>query len=94
VDSADPYLTEKTLSTLLFAPNALLYIECIETNVVKFEDRASIIDTIEKRWDGGKVIASYLDGHADRLSEQEIPAEDPETERTSSRFWRGIDPER
>jgi len=94
VDSVDPYLTEKTQSNLLFAPNALLYIECIESNVVKFEDRAAIIDTIEKRWDGGKVIASYLDGHADRLSEKEIPAEDPEMERVSSRFWRGVDPDR
>lgn len=94
VDSEDPYLTEKTQSNLLFAPNALLYIECIETNVVKFENRADIVDTIEKRWDGGKVIASYLDGHADRLSEKEIPEEDPEVERVSSRFWRGVDPAR
>lgn len=94
VESPDPYLTEKTMSNLLFAPNALLYIECIETNVVLFENREDIIDTIEQRWDGGKVIAAYLDGHADRLSENEIPEEDPRTERVSSRFWRGVDPER
>lgn len=94
VESSDPYLTEKTLSNLLFAPNAMLYIECSEPNVVKHEDRKAIIDTLEQRWDGSKVIAVYLDGHADRLSEREIPEDDPETDRVSSRFWRGVDPER
>ena len=94
VESPDPYLTEKTLSNLLFATNAMLYIECIEPNVVLFEDREKIIETIEKRWDGSKVITSYLDGHADRLSENEIPDEDPEVDRVSSRFWRGIDADR
>lgn len=94
VESSDPYLTEKTLSNLLFSPNAMLYIECIEPNVVMFEDRQAIIDTIEKRWDGSKVIAAYLDGHAERLAEREIPDADPKMDRRSSRFWRGIDADR
>ncbi len=91
VESSDPHLTEKTLSNLLFAPNAMLYIECSEPNVVTFEERQAIIDTINQRWDGSKVIATYLDGHADRLSEKEIPEADPMTDMRSSRFWRGVD---
>lgn len=94
VESSDPFLTEKALSNLLFAPNAMLYIECIEPNVVKHEDRQAIIDTIEKRWDGGKVIAAYLDGHAERLAEREIPDADPKGDMRSSRFWRGVDADR
>jgi hypothetical protein len=94
VESSDPYLTEKTLSNLLFAPNAMLYIECIETNVVRHEDRESIIDTIDERWDGSRVIAVFLDGHADRLAERDIPEDDPMTDVKSSRFWRGVEAER
>lgn len=92
VSSSDPYLTEKTLSNLLFAPAAMLYIDCNDANVVKFDERQLIIDTIEKRWDGGKVIVAYLDGHVERLSENQIPEASPETDRESSRFWRGVDP--
>ena len=89
--SPDPWLTEKTLSNLIFLPNAMLYIECMETNVVSFDDRDLIIDTIEQRWDGTKAIAGFLDGHVSRLKEREIPQEDPQTDRESSRFWRGVD---
>jgi len=92
VDSPDPYLTEKTMSNLLFAPRAMLYIDCIETNVVRFEDRQLIVDTIEQRWDGGKAIVAFLDGHVERLAEDEIPATEPDSDRESSRFWRGVDP--
>ena len=91
-NSGDPYLTEKTLSNLLFMPNAMLYIENKESNLVDFEDRDSIIETMEERWDGSKTIAAYLDGHAERLREESIPEEDPEVDRLSSRFWRGVDP--
>ncbi len=90
VQSADPWLTEKTLSNLVFAPRAMLYIDNIESNVVRFENRQQIVDTIEKRWDGGKVIAAFLDGHAERLAENDIPAGDPRNDRESSRFWRGL----
>ena len=93
-DSSDPYLTEKTLTNLVFSPNALLYIECADPNVVKYEDRDAIIETIKTRWDGSKVIAAYLDGHADRLAESQIPDQDPETDTVSSRFWRGVDAKR
>lgn len=92
IDSTDPYLTEKTLSNLLFAPRAMLYIDSIETNVVRYEDLDEIADTIEKRWKGGKAIVAFLDGHAERLKENEIPREDPQSDRESSRFWRGVDP--
>ena len=93
-DSPDPDLTEKTLTNLIFLPNALLYIECTDPNVVRYEDRDAIIETIKTRWDGSKVIAAYLDGHADRLAENQIPDQDPETDIKSSRFWRGVDARR
>lgn len=93
VSSPDPWLTEKTMSNLLFAPRAMLYIDCIEENVVKHENRDLIVETIEKRWNGGKAIVAFLDGHAERLSEKEIPEEDPNGDRESSRFWRGVDPD-
>ncbi len=93
VNSPDPFLTEKTLSNLVFAPNALLYIDCDESNVIMFDDRSLVIDTLENRWDGGKAIAAYIDGHAERLSENEIPSEDPQSDLRSSRFWRGINPD-
>lgn len=88
--SEDPWLTEKTLSNLLFTPNAMLYIDC-EENLVDHGDRKKIIDTIEERWDGGKAITAFLDGHVDRLSENDIPEADPNSDRESSRFWRGVD---
>jgi prepilin-type N-terminal cleavage/methylation domain-containing protein len=91
VDSDDPYLTEKTMASLGFPTNAMLYIDCTEENVVRHEDRDLIIDTLEERWDGSKVIAFFLDGHAERLDENQIPEKDPESDRESSRFWRGVD---
>lgn len=91
VSSGDPFLTEKTLDNLLFKPNAMLYVDCMELNVVRFGDLQAIIDTIDQRWQGGKAIVGYLDGHVERLSEQEFPVADPNTDRISSRFWRGVD---
>ncbi|MEM7700139.1 MAG: prepilin-type N-terminal cleavage/methylation domain-containing protein [Verrucomicrobiota bacterium] len=93
VSSSDPYLTEKTLANLTYMPKAMLYIECSEPNVVDFEDRETIIATFEERWSGGKGIVTFLDGHAERLGENEIPDADPETDRESSWFWRGVDPD-
>ena len=90
-DSPEPWLTEKTLSNLLFMPNALLYIENKESNLIDFDDREAIIETMEERWEGSKVIAAFLDGHAERLKENQIPEADPNTDRESSRFWRGVD---
>ena len=95
VQSSDPYLTEKTLSNLLHAPQAMLFIECSEPNVVRFEDREAIIETGKERWgEKGKIIVAFLDGHAERLTPNQIPEEDPmnEDSRLSSRFWRGVDP--
>jgi len=94
VDSSDPYLTEKTLANLVHSPRAMLYIECSEPNVVRFEDREAIIETGVERWgERGKIIAAFVDGHAERLSPDQIPEADPESDdRESSRFWRGVDP--
>ena len=93
-DVLDPWLTEKTLSNLLFMPNALLYIENKESNLVNFEDRSAIIETMRERWDGKKAIAAFLDGHAERIKEDQIPENDIYTDRESSRFWRGVDADR
>ena len=79
------------MANLVFAPKAMLYIDCIEQNVVKYEDRELILDTMDERWDGGKVIAFFLDGHAERIGESQIPDRDPTSDRESSRFWRGVD---
>ncbi len=91
-DSPDPWLTEKTLSNLLFAPNAMLYIECMEQNVIDFTNIDLIEDTAKARWGGKRAITGYLDGHVERLSIRDIPTQDPMTDRLSSRFWRGVDP--
>lgn len=94
VPSDDPYLTEKTLSNLVHAPRAMLYIECAEPNVVRFEDREAIIETGVERWgENKKIITAFLDGHAERILPSDIPEEDPDgQDRDSSRFWRGVDP--
>ncbi len=89
--STDPFLTEKTMSNLIHAPSAMLYIDCSEVNIVDFQDREKIVETINLRWDGGKGIAGFLDGHVDRLREEDIPDENPEQDLESSRFWRGVD---
>jgi len=90
--SSDPYLTEKTMSNLIHAPSAMIFIDCSETNIVEFQDREKIVETIDQRWDGGKAIAGFLDGHVDRLREEDIPEKNPDTDLQSSRFWRGVDP--
>jgi prepilin-type N-terminal cleavage/methylation domain-containing protein/prepilin-type processing-associated H-X9-DG protein len=91
VESEDPYLTEKTLANIIFSPKAMLYIDCIEQNVVDFNDMKLLEETSENRYKGGKLIAAFVDGHAERLTFNQIPDEDPTTDRESSRFWRGID---
>ncbi|MEM9017212.1 MAG: hypothetical protein AAGC68_09360, partial [Verrucomicrobiota bacterium] len=92
VQSPDPWLTEKSLSNLVFAPNAMVIIDCAEKNVVMFEDREFIIDAATERWgEKGKVIVGFLDGHAERIAKEQIPDEDPQVDRLSSRFWRGVD---
>jgi len=90
--SDDPWLTEKTLSNIPFASNAMLYVECMEKNVVEFQDLDLILETAEGRWDGKKVIVGYLGGNVERIRPSAIPTESPENDRDSSRFWRGVDP--
>jgi len=93
IGSEEPYLTEKTMSNFL-QPTAMIFIECNEKNVIMATDRDHVIDTINDRWGGTKVIATFLDGHAERLSEQEIPSGPVDSDREASRFWRGVDPRR
>jgi len=93
IDSDDPYLTEKTMSNFL-QPTAMIFTECNEKNVIMASDRSDVVDTIKERWAGTKVIATFLDGHAERLSEHEIPSGPVESDREASRFWRGVDPRR
>ncbi|MEM7600920.1 MAG: type II secretion system protein [Verrucomicrobiota bacterium] len=89
----DAWLTEKTMANLTHSPNAMLYIDCSEENVVMFEDRDLIVQAITDRWGAGKQgIVAFADGHIDKLRPSEIPEEDPDTDRFSSRFWRGVDP--
>ena len=92
--SSDPYLTEKTYSNLIFAPNAMLFIENEESNIVMYEDRDAILETFETRWGGTRPVgvAAFLDGHAETLNDTTIPDQDPDSDRKSSRFWRGVDP--
>ncbi|HRQ90709.1 MAG TPA: type II secretion system protein, partial [Bacteroidia bacterium] len=84
VDSPDPYLTEKTLTRLEFHPNTMLYVECMESNVIMFEDRSEIEKTFENRWGGKRGLVAFLDGHIDRLRIEDIPDDDPESDRDSS----------
>lgn len=94
VSSGDPYLTEKTLSNILMAPRAMLFIECKDPNVVRYEDRGEIVSTLKERWGArGKAIVAFADGHAERLSEEEIPSGGITSDREASRFWRGVDPQ-
>lgn len=94
VDTSDPYLTEKTMTNLVFSPKAMIYIDCEEKNYVMFEDRQMVLDAITTRYGrNGKGIVAFLDGHAERLRESDIPADDPDSDRESSRFWRGVDPQ-
>lgn len=90
--SSDPYLTEKTYSNMIFAPNAMLFIENEDSNIVMFEDRQAIIDTFDKRWGKETGVASFVDGHAETLNDNTVPDMDPKSDRMSSRFWRGVDP--
>jgi len=72
----------------------MIFIERSEKNVIMATDRDHVIDTVNERWGGTKVIATFLDGHGQRLSEQEIPSGPVESDREASRFWRGVDPRR
>ena len=88
--SSRPELTEKNMARLIFAPNALLYIENQDSNVIGFRDLQDIIDTAEMRWSTNKVLATFLDGHAANMPVMDIPDKDPYSDRESSRFWRGV----
>lgn len=93
VSSSNPYLTEKSMANLLQSPQAMLFIDCQEKNVIMAEDIGLIEETVETRYKGrGKLVVCYLDGHADRIRFEDIPDGDIETDREASRFWRGVDP--
>lgn len=91
--ASDPWLTEKANSK--FEPvAAMVFIDCIDQNIVMASDYSLIIDTAEKRYDGKRLLAAYLDGHVAKMHPNELPDGDPETDRESSLFWRGVMPER
>jgi prepilin-type N-terminal cleavage/methylation domain-containing protein len=91
--AADPWLTEKAIAK--FDPvSAMLFIDCIDQNIVMATDRGLIIEAADQRYDGKRVLAAFLDGHVDKLIPKDVPEADPETDRRSSLFWRGILPER
>jgi len=83
------WLTEKTLGNLAFQTNAMLFIDCMEQNVVMAEDVQMIRDAAERN--GGKhIISGFLDGHVDKLKVGEIPDGDINSDMDASRFWRGV----
>lgn len=88
----DPYFSEKSVSK--FDPaKAMLYIDCSETNVVDFDDIASIEETAEERYDGRRVMVAFLDGRVQKMDPDEIPQEGLDSDRETSLFWRGVLPE-
>ncbi len=88
----NPWYSEKALSK--FEPAAaMLFIDCSEPNVVMAEDLPSILETAEERYDGKRVAVCYLDGRVQKIHPDEIPASDPESDRESSLFWRGVLPD-
>ncbi len=91
--TSDPYLTEKSRSKLVHSPQALLFIDCAESNVVMASDLSLIKDTIEERWNDKYAICAFLDGHVAQYKKGEIPDGEPKTNLEASRFWRGVDPE-
>ncbi len=90
-NSSDPELTNKNMTKIPHP--ALLYTENQDSNVIGFEDREAIIETGKKRWSSKKIICSFLDGSCNNLSATDIPSEDMNSDRQSSRFWRGVDPD-
>lgn len=91
--STDPELTNKNLARILHRPQALLFIENEESNVIGYEDVEMILETGKKRWSSKKVLAGFLDGSARSLGKRDIPADEIDEDREASRFWRGVDPD-
>ena len=89
----DEWLSEKTRANLVHAPAAMLYVDCIESNVVMATDRQLILDTIEERWGGAFAVTAFLDGHVEKRKMNEFPDGSPESDKAASRFWRGVDPD-
>ncbi|MDF1811481.1 MAG: prepilin-type N-terminal cleavage/methylation domain-containing protein [Verrucomicrobiales bacterium] len=88
--SSEPELTNKNLAKLSH-PNALLFIENEESNVIGFSDLPDILETAKKRWSSGQAIASFLDGSARTIAASEFPIGSRNKEDESSRFWSGVD---
>lgn len=88
--STDPYLTEKDI-TKYNQPKAMIFIDCIETNVIRADEADLLIDTADRRHEGKYVIAAFLDGSVRKLAKPEIPVEDPDSDPEASQFWKGID---
>lgn len=88
---ADPWLTEKAISK--FEPSAaMVYVDCIEKNIVMAEDYSLLVEAAEKRYEDRFVLVAYLDGHVAKVHPSEIPSGNPEVDREASLFWRGLLP--
>ncbi len=85
-NAPDPYLTEKTRVNFTRPVDAMIYIDCMEKNVVAAEDVMMIRNT-KARHDDRFVLAAFLDAHVDKLHPNEIPESDSTED--GSKFWRG-----
>lgn len=97
--AADKYLTEKTYANLNAMNSGMLFIDCVDTNIVKAEDYSAIKEAGEERRQG-YVITAFLDGHVEKLRFTSpdgagmVPSGDPESDLDSAKFWRGVNDEK
>ena len=87
--SSNPWLTEKSIGKYEL-PQAMLFVDCIEDNIVMSSDIGLLDDAAERRYDGKHVLAAFLDGNVQKLHPKAIPAGNVETDHASSLFWRGV----
>ena len=91
--SSDPFLTEKDISKFN-QPKAMIFIDCIESNVLYAGDADLLIDAADRRYEGKYLIAAFLDGSVRKLPKRDIPVDDPGTDPEAWEFWLGTDFER
>lgn len=87
--SSDPWLTEKNL-TKFELPQAMLYVDCIDSNIVMASDIGLLEDAAERRYAGKHVLAAFVDGNVQKIHPDRIPSGDPQTDHEASLFWRGV----
>lgn len=87
--NAGNFLSEKSL-TKFIGPNAMLFIDSQNTNVVMATDAGAIIETGKTRYQEPRVLASFLDGNVQKVAEADLPTDT--TSREGSLFWLGVQP--